>query len=208
MGISSWRSQTYPASVFDAFGTACVLEANKNYPIPYGANPSILGWQGWDPSQQAWTGVGCIVLPGADRAAAPGDRAALFARYPAPWPRDRLLVLRTDPAHMGGIVSTLQFTGYVTPTPQNGVYNSPACALDPKAPAKVVRRTDGLVITEYAIADAGCHPWVDFDGFQARERGFDGQKQAMLQAAFGRDLEQANRALSSLRLSPGRACSG
>ena len=114
-------------------------------------------------------GYGCSVTPAQDQPVNPHDQSVLFARYPPPWPRDLLLVLRTNPAAFTGILSTLQFIDFVTPTPPPiNTYNSPACAILPTNPGHTIYYFAGLTITEYPIVNSDCDPWVHFDGFQAR----------------------------------------
>ena len=161
----------YSASLFDVIRTLCVLEANPDKPAVYGSSPLIEDWQGGAAEQQASFGRGCMVMP-LDNLPADGlAQAVLFTRYPSPLMHDQLLVLRADKAHFAGILSTLRFQGYAAPAPSNGYYDSPACHAAQVGSPQVVLRTDALVITETAIANKNCDPWLQIDGFQALVNG-------------------------------------
>ena len=156
----------YHTSFFDVMRTVCVLEANTDRPAAYGANPKILDWQSWDPEHQTPMGRGCIVMPFDGLPTDGLAQAVLFARFQSPQMHNKLLVLRADEAHFSGILSTLSFQDYPPPTPSSGYYNSPACDAAKVGLPQVVLRTEALVITETAIANKNCDPWLHFDGFQ------------------------------------------
>ena len=156
----------YHASSFDVMRTVCVLEANTGRPAAYGAGPLIADWQGWDTERQTWAGSGCIVMPSDSMHPDGLAQAVLFARYPPPQMHDKLLVLRADEAHFSGILSTLRFQDYTPPATSSGYYNSPACDEAKVGLPQVALRTEALVITETAIANKNCDPWLHFDGFQ------------------------------------------
>ena len=156
----------YHASLFDVMRTVCVLEANTGRPAAYGAGPLITDWQGWDTERQTWAGSGCTVMPSDGMPPDGLAQAVLFTRYPPPQMADKLLVLRADDVHFSGILSTLRFQDYTPPVNSNGYYNSPACEEAKVGPPQVALRTETLVITETAIANKDCDPWLQFDGFQ------------------------------------------
>lgn len=171
---------------------SCVVEANRDKPNRYGAFPDVGGWASPEGS------YGCTVMPGEDHPATPNDQAVLYASYPPPWPVDRTLRLKTDSAHFGGILSTLQFIESNAFIPTNEANNSDECAIPPGVPSYNIDHVAGLTVTEYAIASAGCDPVQNFDVFQAEleELGL----KRMLQSAYSKDTTQrmqaANRALA------------
>ncbi len=170
-GYFELTQQTYPASEFDSISTFCILEANQNKAVALGVLPYVTTWQGVDPQMQISLGSGCTITPGGDTLPTPRDQAVLYARYPQPWSRDTLLVLRTDSKHFDSILRTLQFIGSVTPTPHPvNVYDSPACSLPLADPDVKITRTSALTITEYPLVNADCDPMAHFDGFQAHVR--------------------------------------
>jgi len=161
----------YPASLFDVMRTVCVLEANADKPAVYGSSPLIEDWQGFDAEQQTTAGNGCLVIPSENLSSDGPAQGVLFARYPPPLMHNRLLVLRADNAHFSSILSTLRFQEYTPPAPSSGFYDSPACHVAPVGSPQVALNTDTLVITETAIANKNCDPWLHFDGFQTLVRG-------------------------------------
>ena len=193
-GYFEWSIQTYPASEFDSYITLCVLEANENKPAAFSSDPFITTWQGLSSQSGNMVGYGCTVSPANDQPAGPRDQAVLYARYPQPWPRDMLFVLRTDSAHFSGILSTLQFTDYVTPTPHPvNIYNAPACAVPLPDPSSKTSHFAGMTTTEYPIVNADCDPLAHFDGFQARVRALNLDEWARYETDRQRRAEAANR---------------
>lgn len=193
-GYFEWSTQTYPASEFDSLTTLCVLEANENKPASFGMYPFVSMWQGLSSTADSVVSYGCTVTPGNDQPGSPRDRAVLFARYPAPWPRDKLVVLTTNSAAFNSILSTFQFTDFVTPTPHPiNIYNSPACDVLPDDPSASISHLAGLTITEYPIANSKCDPWVHFDGFQARVRSLNLNNATRYDEDRFRQAQAANR---------------
>ncbi len=179
-GFFDLSTRTYPASVFDSLGTACMLEANRVGSSIYGAAPMLSYWQQAKPEADVYA---CTVEPEDEDPAS--DQAVLFARYPPPAPPEQVLVLRTDAAHYGAIASTLRFISYVTPTPSTpGYYDSPACSVEPPGPPASESHFAGLTITEYAIATAACNPRYQYDGFGLR-MAVAGLRQKMYVARSG-----------------------
>ncbi len=157
----------YHASLFDVMRTECVMEANTGRPAAYGAGPLITDWQGWDTERQTWAGSGCIVMPSDGMPPDGLAKAVLYAHYPPPQMPDKLLVLRADYVHFSGILNTLRFLDYTPPENSSDYYNSPACEEAKVGPPQVALHTESLEITETAIANKYCDPWLQFDGFQA-----------------------------------------
>jgi hypothetical protein len=188
-GFFDLSARTYPASVFDSLSTLCVLEANRARPSIYGTLPMTGGWQ------EQGVGDRCAVIPVDENPA--GEQAVLFARYPLPAPPEQVLVLRTDAAHYGGIVSTLRFIDSITPTPSTpGYYNSPACGVEPPGPPVTVSHFAGLTITEYAIAIAACDPWLYLDGFRLRMGGLTQKMNDIYSSGLAVQIAEANRLLA------------
>jgi len=192
-GFFEISTRTYTASLFDRVINLCVIEANDaSLNVRYGSAPLISDWQGWDVERQTWFGYGCAVSPsGLD-----GDHAVLFARDTRPEARNQLLVLHADAAHFGGLLSSLRFIEFVSPTPSTGNYDSPACKEVPKVPPVSTKQENGLVNSEYAIVNADCGPYQQFDGFQLPLMSLSVDRSAIQNRATLTRLENANRALA------------
>ena len=161
-----WQLMTVPHTIsqFDSLGAVCALEANRNKPVAYGAYPVIEDWWNGD---GPWSG--CLVSPSAGLPAGGRAQTTLFIRYPQRLKPDTLLVLRTDPQHAAGILSTLHLTDAGgTPTPSSGTYDAPVCHTPPPAPRAVAPGAvpADLTLQTYSIAKAGCDPYNQFDGFR------------------------------------------
>ncbi len=192
-GFFELATRSYQASEFDRLVNLCVMDANDpGQQTLFGPLPFIIDWQGWDVQRQAVIGYGCIVSPSESS----GSQAVLYARDTRPEKPDQLLVLRADAAHFDGILSSLGFIKFGTQIPSSGYYDSPFCTETPKVAPVTTRREDGLLIEEYAIANATCDPWKHIDGFQTRIYGLSIDQGAIQTDNITTRLEAANRALA------------
>ena len=192
-GFFELSIRDYPASKFDRLTNLCVLDANNStLTSKYGSFPFVSDWQGSDPERQTWIGYGCIVSPSKS---AEGLQAVLYARDGRPEARNQMLIFRADAAHFDGILSSLRFIKASTETPLSGYYNSPGCSETPKAADVATQRVNGLLISEYAIANESCDPWRHFDGFQARLLGIPSNLGSFWRSGLAAKMEKVNQAL-------------
>lgn len=171
-GYVDIATQDYPTSLFEQIDNLCVLEANFNDQQPFGPLPLVSKWYGYDSEQKILAGNGCIVMSSLLSSTFP-PKAVLYARSPSESLRGRLLVLRGETQFFLGILSTLRFLDYATPTPSTGFYNSPACQTAVDHRPQIVLSTNELTVTEIAIANESCDPLNSFDGFQTNLSSID-----------------------------------
>ena len=189
-GFFELSTRAFRPSSFIGVLNLCVLDAN---------DPALSALYGPLPAfHSSWRisnvdGIdNCMVVPSTPA----GTQAVAYIRDPLPEAREQVLVFHADVAHFSGLLSSLEFSGFIPETPVVDLMGSPFCDEAPQGEALITRQVGELQISEYALANATCQPWKNFDGFQARVRKLKFDREALESRATAMKLDSANRALA------------
>ena len=195
-GFFEVTSLVQRASRFEQIETWCILEANDpSLSSRYGPHPDILVGNRWNPAPYSEIGNGCVILPSSPA----GSQAVLHRSNSLLEAPHQILILRADVDHFSEIISSLKFpkADQLNHPGEGGQHGSSLCKETPKSSHTSTRQVGDFVIHEYAIANAGCDPWPDFDAFQARVNGLKiEQKNATQSQDIESILDVSNRKLA------------